>query len=543
MDQLDRLGEGTAMQRSLRLRSALLLSGVLVGLAACSSAGKTDDGGSKQATDATIPTLTYGLEAIPPTLDVANNYSSADMAVMGLVTQPLEIANLDGTFTPVLAEKVSEPDRTTLVYDLRKDATFSDGSPLTADDVVWTVEHLRGATTQTVSELTNFDTVRATGEHQVTITLKRPNNAMRGSFAIISFVQEATSAEAAGDDLGTPQAPPIGTGPYVVDSFDASGVTLKRNDEYVGEKPAPDEVRFTAITDDTAAQLAMRSGELDLYPLIDVKTTKTWGSVPGAETYSTQTLYVDYVTMNMSVKPFDDIHVRRAVAYATDVTGLIQANYGGEADEPVAITPVQIIDRLAPDAAAVSDLTAPFDQVAYDMDKAEAELAQSAYPDGFTAEYEYYSPQGKIVGLSLAENLKQIGITLELKSRRINDFIGDLFVNKVPDIGFFSIAAVVPDPASWYVYLVGKDNPYNAARYSTAQTEAALAVINESDDDAARWEAMKTITTAFADDIPYVGLAQSNFVVAAADGVTFTEDPDFMEMSTGDWVNNIKSTK
>jgi peptide/nickel transport system substrate-binding protein len=513
-----------------------------VALAACtpsSSPGNTD---SKPATDATIPRVTYGLEAIPPTLDVAHNYNSADMAVMGLVTQPLEIPNLDGTFTQVLAEKVSQPDSTTLVYDLRDDVTFSDGSPLTADDVVWTIMHLREPGTHTVSELTDLKDVKATSEHQVTISLKRPNNAIRGAFAIISFIQEKKYGEQA-DDLGTTKAPPVGTGPYVIDSYDTDHVDLVRNDKFVGDAPAPDTIKFTAIADDTAAQLAMRSGELDVYPLIDVKTSQTWESVPNAQISSSATLYLDYVTMNRDVKPFDDIHVRRAVAFATDVDGLTQANYGKEATPPIALTPSQIIDKMAPDDDAADEMAEPFSDVGFDLDKAKAELAKSSYPDGFTAEYQYYSPAGKIVGLSLAENLDKIGVHLALKSRRLNDFLGDLFVGKVPDIGFFSIAAVVPDPASWYIYLVGKDNPYNAARYSTPETEKALKVIDESDDDQARWDAMTTITDAFARDIPYVGLSQPNFVVATGPSMTFTKTPDFIEMTSGDWVNYLKSTK
>jgi len=531
------------MHRSLRPTSGLIAAFSLLALAACSSTSGTGDDGSKEATDSTIPSLSYGLEAIPATLDVSHNYNAPDMAVMGLVTQPLEVANLDGTYTGVLAEKVTQPDRQTLVYDLTPDATFSDGTPLTADDVVWTIEHLREPNTHTVSELVDIDTVEATGEHQVTLTLKRPNNAIRGGLAIISFVQQKAYGEQAGKDLGTPEAPPIGTGPYGVESFDADGVDLVRNEAYTGEEPAPDSIEFRAISDDTAAQLAMRSGEVDLYPLIDVKTAQAWESVPGAELYSSASMIVDYLTMNGSVAPFDDIHVRRAIAYATDVDGLIEANYGSEAYPPVALTPTQIIDKMAPDDAAAEDFAAPFADITFDLDKAAEELAQSAYPDGFTAEYEYYSPPGKIVGLSLAENLEELGITLELKSRRLNDFLGDLFVDKVPDIGFFSISAIVPDPASWYIYVVGKDNPYNAARFSTAATEQALTVIDEGDDEAARWDAMKTITEAIAEDVPYVGLAQLNFVVAGAEGITFDKTPDFIEITTGNWVYSIASTE
>ena len=163
------------------------------------------------------------------------------MAIMGLVTQPLEVANMDGTYTEVLADKVSQPDSTTLVYDLRDGVTFSDGKPFTADDVVWTIAHLRESGTQTVSELTDFNTVKATGPLQVTITLKKPNNGIRGAFSIISFIQEKAYGEQSGKDLGTAEAPPIGTGPYVVKSFDTDGIDLARNPKFSGDPTAPDD--------------------------------------------------------------------------------------------------------------------------------------------------------------------------------------------------------------------------------------------------------------------------------------------------------------
>jgi peptide/nickel transport system substrate-binding protein len=534
--------KGPDMNRSPRLASFICLSAITLTFAACTPPAGRDLGG-KTATDTRISSFVYGLEAIPPTLDVSDNYNSADMAVMGLITQPLEIANLDGTYTPILAEKVSQPDPLTLVYDLRTDVRFSDGALLTAADVVWTIAHLREPTTQTATELTDFATVTATTKHQVTVKLKQPNNAARGSLAIISFIQQKTYGQKQGDKLGTSKAPPIGTGPYVVSSYDTNGVTLTRNDKYAGEQPAADSVKFTHIADDNAAQLAMRSGQLSGLALFDVKTANTWKSVPGATLYSSPTLYLDYVTMNTQVAPFTDIHVRRALAYATDVNGLLAANYGDQGQAARAMTPSQILTRLAPDQKAQDELNAPFQPYAFDLDKAKQELAQSTYPQGFTTEYEFYSPAGKLVGLSLAENLKKIGITVKLISRRLNDFIGDIFVGKVPALGFFSIAAVVPDPSSWYQYLVAKANPYNASRFSTPQTESALRILDTSTDPDQRWKAMQTITQAMATELPYIGLAQPNFVFAAAQGTTFTKEPDFMDVSTGNWIHFLKSTE
>lgn len=523
--------------RATAIGAAVLACAVLGG---CTPGDKPGNS-TAAATDTRIPAFTYGLEAMPGTLDVANNYNSADMAVMALVTQPLEIPNLDGSYTPVLAEKVSTPNPTTLVYDLRKDVTFSDGRPLTSEDVVFTIAHLRGAQTQTATELTNIATVTANDAHRVTVTLKQPNPAQRGAFAIISFVQQKAYGQAHGADLGTPAAPPVGTGPYRIGSFSTSGITLQRNPAYWSQPPSVDTFTFVTITDDNAGQLAMRSGELQGVPLLDVKTSPQWARVPGATTWSSPTLYLDYVTMDQSRAPFDDVHVRRAIAHATDVTGLLKANYGAEARPPLGLTPREVVSQVAPDAGALAATAAAAPSYPYDLDKARAEIAQSAHPNGFEATYEYYSPPGKLVGVSLQENLAKIGIKLTLKSRQLNDFIGDLFAGKVPQIGFFSISAVVPDPSSWYLYLVAAGNPYNAAHYSTAATRAALRQI-DAGDRTARWQAVQSLVRQTATDVPYVGLAQPNYVFALAKGMTFTKTPDFIQMTSGNWVNLLKST-
>ena len=528
--------------RCSRSRTRALAVGVTLIALLSACAGQGSEGGGQKATDSDIKTFTYGLQAIPTTLDVSNNYDANAMAIMGLVTQPLEIANLDGTYTPVLAEKVSQPDDLTLVYDLRTDVTFSDGSPMTSADVVWTIDHLRGDTTQTASELTNFDSVTATGEHQVTITYKNTNPAQRGAFDIISFVQQKSYGEKSADKLGTPDAPPVGTGPYKIEAYSSGKLSLVRNAEYTGPKTSLDALDVVAVADDNAGQLAMRSGELDAIQVDDVKTADRWAKIPDASTFSTSALYLEYVTMNTQVAPFNDVNVRRAVAYATDRPGLLKANYGDQAKPNTSLVPPQVLKPVEPAGDSFADVMKSVPAYPFDLKKAKAELAQSKYPDGFTADYQYYSPAGKLVGVSLAENLSKIGITLNLKSRRFGDVIADGFTGKFPAIGFFSIAPVVPDPSSWYFYLAAKGNPYNTAQYTTPTATQAIKDIDGTD-PAKRWEGVKTLTKAFAEDVPYVPLSQPNLVMAVGPGATFTKDPDFMVMTTGEWINYLKSTR
>ncbi|MFF1819736.1 hypothetical protein ACFVWG_20720 [Kribbella sp. NPDC058245] len=130
-------------------------------------------------------------------------------------------------------------------------------------------------------------------------------------------------------------------------------------------------------------------------------------------------------------------------------------------------------------------------------------------------------------------NLNKIGVIVKLVSRRLNDSsaIGDL-----------ADEDVAPDRSSWDSYVVAKSNPYNASRFSTS-TGAALKVLDSSTDQAKRLVAMRAITQAIATDLPYIGLAQPNFAFAVAPGATFTKEPDFMDVSTGNWIHYLKSTE
>lgn len=492
-------------------------------------------------TDSTIPTFVYGLPAIPDTLDVANDYNGADMAVMSLVTQPLETPNLDGTFRGVLAQSVSQPDATTLVYDLREGVKFSDGKEFKAVDAKWSIDHLAEPTTQTGSTLSNVASAEVTGEYQVTLKLVEPNPATRGEFAIISFMNQKEYGDAKGELLGTGAAPPIGTGPYVIDEFNPNKISLSRNTNYNGDEPAPEAIQVTTIADDNAGQLAMRSGALDALILNDVKFVDSWKSIGGVTAWSSPTLYLDALSMDNRVAPFNDVHVRRAVAYATDLDGLRAANYGDEAEPPVGYVPDAVNNQVLPSPDSMSQFMSTQPNYPFDMEKAKEEMALSAYPNGFDTTFEYYLPVGKTVGVSLASNLKELGINLEVKPVTMNEFYGRIFTGQYPPIGYHSISSAVPDPSGWYKYFVGTQNMYNFSQFSSPTVDSNLTVIDEGSTQE-RWDAITSITAEIADQVPYVQLAQPNQVVVLSGDKTFTQNPDIFQMFGGDWINHVKST-
>ncbi len=522
----------THLRRS-RVMSALIVATAFLTVSACTSGPSVDSAAGK--------TFTYGVDAIPPTLDVSADYSSADMALMSLATQPLEAVSIDGRYQQVLAASTEQPTPTTIVYNLRPGVRFSDGAPLTPDDVVFSLQRLLGESTQTGSSLTTVSTIKATGPAQVTVTLSAPDASARGTLALVSFIQQKKFGEANAAALGTPQAIPVGTGPYKVSSYGTDSMTYVRNPDYWGARPTVDEFRVVTIADDNSGQLAMRSSALQGMPLIDIKSAGQWDRISGVRTFATPTLFVDYLTMDTAAGPFSDIHVRRAVAHATDVRGLLHAAYRGQADAASDVTPPQVIRSVEPSPGAADKLLASTPRYGFDLDAARRELAQSTYPNGFEVTFPYYDSTTKLTALNVAENLRRIGITVKLQATTFNDYIGDISAGTVPDISLFHLSPSVPDPSSWYSYVADAKNPYNLSRWSTPTSERALTMI-ASQDRATRWTGVSDLVTELATQVPFVTIAQPRYVFAVGNGWTFTRTPDVFEMTSGNWANLLKAS-
>ena len=155
-----------------------------------------------------------------------------------------------------------QPTPTTLVYDIRPGVHFSDGTPLAAADVAWSLKHVTAPTSATASPLSGTPTVTVTGPHQVTVKFAAYEPSDRVELNGISYIQEASFAKAHAANLGSPGALPIGTGPYMYQSVTPQSITLVRNPHYWGAKPLVGKLVFPVIPEETSAQLAMRQGSL-----------------------------------------------------------------------------------------------------------------------------------------------------------------------------------------------------------------------------------------------------------------------------------------
>lgn len=511
--------------RDARVSRRTLLRGAVLGgafvampgfLAACSDspAPSTKD----------IDTLTWGTTSIRA-LDYAHSFDAQTGVPVAIALESLLTFDSDLKLTPLLAESWSQPDPLSYVFKLRPDVTFWDGSKLTAEDVVFSLERHRDP--EVASEMAyTFDSVEsieASGSNEVTVRLKTPD-------PFFAYVQTFTSitpkafSEGQGDQLGRPggQVTTMGTGPYKITAFRADdSVTLERNEDYHGQAGPAKRINIKLFADPQTMQLAMRSGEIDGTFQVPLAQFNQWDDISGARTISAAGLNVSSLFFNMTRKPWDDINVRRAVAYCIDREGLVRGLLGGRAQVANSIVPPAQWGALLPEEQ-IDSLYAELPQFSLDIDKAKEAIAVSSVPAGFTTTIQYpniLAEVGKAL-LSLQENLRKINVELDVKEVPPPQWFGDLDAEK-HDVGVIGLAPDYPDPAN-YILSAYAGGPGNRAHFENPDVTRLIAEQQEATDPAVRAEAIAQILRTVEPEIPYLHLWWPDAVMAVSEKFDFT---------------------
>ncbi|MEV4359137.1 ABC transporter substrate-binding protein [Nonomuraea sp. NPDC049625] len=536
-----------------RAGAALTLTGGLVLLTACASGASGGPAGRNAPTERKIASFTYAISQMPTSLSGITTKTNTQM-ITSLVAEPLERIGFDQgqiRITPGLAVSAAEPDKSTVVYRLRDGVTFSDGKPLTPEDVVWSIDAAAAPTAETAGNMQGFKSAEVTGPREVTVTWKYPTAFLRNALGGLP-IQQAAFAKAHPKDLGTSAALPIGTGPYVFKAQTSQDITLARNPGYWGTPPKPDSVKFTVISDNSAAQLAMRSGSLQGVQVNDLKTTAQWkGS--GASLHMADDFNSDLLSMDTGKPPFDDLHVRKAVAHSIDRKGVLAAAFGEHAALLKTIVPTGELAGVAQEAEAEAFL-GRLPAYEFDLAKAKAELAQSAHAGGFevTVPYLNTSAWERLLLLNLQQNMKQLGVTVTPTPVPPGQWFQTFFSHQTTGIQVITgFGSTLPDPSGLMFGFVGKANMKpnfpNSANFTTPVVEKNFPLIAPETagkySKEERWAATRAIITEIAEQVPYVPLYTQQQVYALAGGLTFTRTPTLFDKQSGAWIDLLRSNK
>ncbi|MEG1683274.1 MAG: ABC transporter substrate-binding protein, partial [Oscillospiraceae bacterium] len=293
------------------LSSVLILVLLLTG---CGDAGDTTTDAQTNRTDVIIAQA-----GDAPSMDPHNCYDSLGMRVYMNIFEGLLHADETGKLEPALAEsyEISE-DGLVYTFHLRQGVTFQNGDSLTAEDVKFSLD--RASDSPYCAEAADpIDSTAIIDAQTIAVTLKYAYEAQLPFFATtyLSIVSQKVVEEQGEDFSVNPGL--AGTGPYVFKAWDKGvSVTLERNESYWGEKPFMQKVVYQNITEASAGDIAVESGDVDVYVHPSTADISTMESGDKVKVYQNASYYIEYLGFNMAVKPFDDVRVRQAISMCFD---------------------------------------------------------------------------------------------------------------------------------------------------------------------------------------------------------------------------------
>ncbi|MFI6316969.1 ABC transporter substrate-binding protein [Nonomuraea sp. NPDC050556] len=466
-------------------------------------------------------TLVWATSLPVHTLDIAHGFDVSTAAQFSVLEGPVTL-DKSGQVVPALAESWTETEPGVYDFRLRKGVTFSDGSPVTADDVAYSLE--RHTDPEVASEAASYvalvKSVKATGPDGVRVTLSQPNTAFLATAALAWQVVPRKLAEAHPKDLGNPEVGTLGTGPFKVARFSLTdGVTLVRNDRYWGTKPELAKVEFKTITNPEALRLAIKQGSVDGTADLSLRDARKWAGIPGVKTGFYASDQIAFLSLDVTDKYLKDVHVRRAIAYALDKEALVKLGTSGHGTPADALLTGPQITTQYGDKGSPVTRTYP-----HDLAKAKAELAQSAYPDGFALSLPYASGgEGTLIMQAIAADLAKIGIRITIDNMPADAYRARSMDHDRMGIQLHTLGYGTPDPAEVLPDLLtrasAKPQGWNFAMYASAGLDATLDKISSMSGEA-RLPLVTKVLNEVADQVPYVPLYYPDQGYALSDRFT-----------------------
>jgi len=226
------------------------------------------------------------------------------------------------------------PDGKTITYHLRPNVRFSDGTPLTADDVVFTWQQVMNPRNNVPYHFPYDQAADVTAKdaHTVVARLRTPSAPFVAGFFRCGVQGSILPKHLLGGkpDLNRDQfnTKPVGSGPYVVQRYDANSVIeMVPNPYWYGGKPGLQRVTFRIVPNENTLLVSLRTHELDFYWGAPEQQLRELRGLEGIATDASPSAQFEMLVFNARRAPFDDVRVRRAAAQAIDFKALARTVY------------------------------------------------------------------------------------------------------------------------------------------------------------------------------------------------------------------------
>ncbi len=492
---------------------ALAAAGALA-LTACGGGGESVDTGGGGGGGGGDNVLVAAVSAQPDQFDphVTNAYPS--FQVLENVYDTLVVPNAeDLTMEPSLAESwETSEDGLTWTFTLREGVTFHDGSEFDSADVVYSYNRIIDEELANSYRFANVASVEAPDPQTVVITVTQPTPnllALIGAFKGMAILPEGAAEDL---DLTTEAN---GTGPFQLESSDASSTVLTAYEDHWGGAPSIDGVEFRYITEPAAALTSLRNGEVHWTDNVPPQQVEALSEEEDVELARTPSVDYWYMSMNYARPPFDNPQVRRAIATAVD---------------RAEVTEAARFEAARPNQTAIPEDSffyydyAPFDP---DEDAARQLLEEAGVTTpitmGLMVTDEF--PESVTAAQVIASQLEPIGINVEVQNE---DFATWLDRQGQGDFDAFMLGWLGNlDPFDYYHSQHITDGVNNYQGYSNPQVDQLLQQAASETDRETRRDLYNQATRLIVDDVSYLYLYNPNVVQAWAPGLTgYTIRPD-----------------
>jgi peptide/nickel transport system substrate-binding protein len=350
---------------------------------------------------------------------------------------------------------------------------FSDGKPMTSADVKFSIDDARKQSKGWGYIDAPIKTITAPDPETVVFKLKYGWAPFLADIAL--FSNSIVPDNFGGKSRKAFYEQPVGTGPFMWDKrVVGKSVTFKRNPNYWQKgKPYLDSVTWTFVTDDNTRELQLRGNQIQVDEFPPFNAITKLQNTPDVKMSLFPSTRTDYLEMNESYKPLADVHVRRAISYAIDRQSIVKSVLFGHGTAANSFMPPQVpfYDKNSPG-------------IQYDMAKAKAELAQSAYPKGFKVEMLVGSgaQTENQIGQIMQQALKPLGIDIHFKQEDTSTEFQDVQARKY-QLGFSYWTMDIADPDELVTFAIDTKAGGAQSFFTGYNNDAVVALSHKAQHD------------------------------------------------------------
>jgi peptide/nickel transport system substrate-binding protein len=440
------------------------------------------------------------------------------------------------SITGELAESYDvSADGLKITFHLRKDARFQDGTPVTAEDVKWSLDRavtapVLGKAQLLTGSLTSADQFKVIDPSTFEVTLPKPDKLALPNLATVYPIiinSKVAKANATADDpwaIAWLKEHIAGSGAYMIESFKpGEQVIMKRNEAW--NRGTPDKSAFfkrvivqTVPEPATRANLVER-GDADITVDLQASDVQALENKGALKVISTpQYNSVTFISMNNTIPPFDNINVRRAIAYALPYDDMFKAALFARG------TP--LFGATWTDGRPTTSAF-PFPQpIKLDLDKAREYLKAAGMPDGFSTTFSFNVGQASTaepMAALVKESLGKIGIKVDIQKLPDAQMSTQINEKKLP---FFTegIIAWLPSTDYFYRNFYTGNQRWNYSSINNAELNALAQEARFEPDKAKYDEDGKKLNAIHVAEMPQIALwqpSQDAVMAASLDGYTY----------------------